>query len=191
MKNENLILFGILAVGIYFYYDKKKKDQLKPYSEDELKIVLNNFISKYISETEVLTGEKVPVTTENFVIELTNDISNAKQQGRDVSRANVNKFLSILKKTTLYQLGSTANGVPTKEEQDFFYNFRSVPQPKYQPKEVEVATVPQTKKNGVELPSNELPVKFAEFTIAPVRRIYSELKEGLLEPKVIKLIPKK
>jgi len=93
MKKQNLILLGILAIGIYFYFDKKKKDQLKPYSEKELKIVLNDFVSKYISETEALTGEKVPVTPENLSRDLTNDILNAEKQGRDVSKANVNKFL--------------------------------------------------------------------------------------------------
>jgi len=176
MKKQNLILLGILAIGIYFYFDKKKKDQLKPYSEKELKIVLNDFVSKYISETEALTGEKVPVTPENLSRDLTNDILNAEKQGRDVSKANVNKFLSLVKKITLYELGSTASGVPTKEERDFFYNFRSVSTPK------------QTLTG---IPSTKPPVKFAEFTIAPITHIYTKLKDGLLEPKVIKLTPKK
>jgi hypothetical protein len=129
MKNKNLIMLGLIAIGIYAYFDKKKKDQLKPYSDAELKIVLTNFISKFVSEIEVFMGKKVPETTEKLLNELTNIVSIAKQKGKDVSRANVDKFLSLLKKTTLYQEGSTAYGVPTKEEQDFVVAFRLNGQP--------------------------------------------------------------
>ena len=129
MKNKNLIMLGLIAIGIYAYFDKKKKDQLKPYSDAELKTVLTNFISKFVSEIESLTGKKVPETTEKSLNDLTNIISNAKQKGKDVSRANVDKFLSLLKKITLYQEGGTAYGIPTKEEQDFVVDFRLVGQP--------------------------------------------------------------
>ncbi len=43
MKKEYLIALGVLAVGAYLYYDKKKKDELKPYSDAELDKVLKDF----------------------------------------------------------------------------------------------------------------------------------------------------
>ena len=45
MKKENLIILGLLAVGIYFYFNKKKKEN-EPYSDSELDKKINELYVK-------------------------------------------------------------------------------------------------------------------------------------------------
>lgn len=45
MKKESLIILGVLAVGLYFYYDKKKKDRLMLYSDVYLNVTAEEPLS--------------------------------------------------------------------------------------------------------------------------------------------------
>lgn len=45
MKKKSLIILGFLAIGLYFYYDKKKKDRLMLYGNANLNITAEEPLS--------------------------------------------------------------------------------------------------------------------------------------------------
>jgi len=130
MKKENLIILGVLLVGIYFYFNKKKKDFNEPYSDAELDKKLNDLFIKtneYIVKKE---GDKSSLKNKEQVIKSTKDIFvNAKIQGKDLSKATVDKVLNLLWITSINQLGDSSQGTVSKEDFDFLMKYVERPQP--------------------------------------------------------------
>lgn len=130
MKKQNLIILGVLAIGLYFYFNKKKK-QNEPYSDaeldkkiDELYVKSNNYIVKKGGHKEGLkTKEQVVTSTKDIFV-------NAKIQGKDLSKSTVDKVLKLLWITTLNQEGDSSEGTVSKEDFDFLMKYVERPQPK-------------------------------------------------------------
>ena len=130
MKKENLIILGLLAVGIYFYFNKKKK-QDKPYSDSELDKKINELYVKSNNYLVKKGGGKEGLKSKEQVITSTKDIFvNAKIQGKDISKSTVDKVLKLLWITTLNQEGNSSEGTVSKEDFDFLMKYVERPQPK-------------------------------------------------------------
>jgi hypothetical protein len=130
MKKENLIILGLLAVGIYFYFNKKKK-QDKPYSDSELDKKINELYVKSNNYLVKKGGSKEGLKSKEQVITSTKDIFvNAKIQGKDISKSTVDKVLKLLWITTLNQEGNSSEGTVSKEDFDFLMKYVERPQPK-------------------------------------------------------------
>jgi hypothetical protein len=96
MKKQYLIILGLLAIGAYLYFDKKKKDQLKPYSDAELDNAIRTFLNK--SKTYLINNGKSDglKDNENLLPRLKYRFEQAKIMGKDVSRKNVSNILNLL-----------------------------------------------------------------------------------------------
>lgn len=130
MKKENLIILGLLAVGIYFYFNKKKK-QDEPYSDSELDKKINELYVKSNNYIVKKGGSKEGLKNKEQVITSTKDIFvNAKIQGKDISKSTVDKVLKLLWITTLNQEGDSSEGTVSKEDFDFLMKYVERPQPK-------------------------------------------------------------
>ena len=130
MKKENLIILGLLAVGIYFYFNKNKK-QNEPYSDVELDKKLNDLYDKTYNSIVKKGNLKYGVKTREQVVSSTKDIFvNAKIQGKDISKSTVDKVLKLLWITTLNQEGDSSEGTVSKEDFDFLMKYVERPQPK-------------------------------------------------------------
>lgn len=123
MKKEYLIGLGVLAVVAYLYYDKKKKDQNKPYSDAELDKVIKDFTQKSIDYINS-KGAKNGVKTYQQVYDSVKQIfDTAKKNGKDLSRKNVDKVLKLLFILSLNQEGDSSQGTYTKEDYDYIVDF--------------------------------------------------------------------
>ena len=130
MKKENLIILGLLAVGIYFYFNKNKK-QNEPYSDVELDKKLNDLYDKTYNSIVKKGNLKYGVKTREQVVSSIKDIFvNAKIQGKDISKSTVDKVLKLLWITTLNQEGDSSEGTVSKEDFDFLMKYVERPQPK-------------------------------------------------------------
>ena len=131
MKNKNLIIIGLLAIGVYPYLDKKKKDQSKPYTDAELDKLIVDLVDKSRAfalskgKTQSLKSTQEAIDQTKFIF------SDAKAKGKDLSKANVDKFFKIYWIVVLNQEGDTSQGIATKEDNDFLMDFMSKPQPVY------------------------------------------------------------
>jgi hypothetical protein len=96
MKKQYLIILGLLAIGAYLYFDKKKKDQLKPYSDAELDNAIRTFLNK--SKTYLINNGKSDglKDNENLLPRLKYRFEQAEIKGKDVSRKNVSNILNLL-----------------------------------------------------------------------------------------------
>lgn len=129
MKKENLIILGVLLVGIYFYFNKKKKDLNEPYSDAELDKKLNELYDKSQNFIVKKGGKKEGIKTREQVVTSTKDIFvNAKIQGKDISKSTVDKVLNLLWITTLNQEGDSSQGTVSKEDFDFLMKYVERPQ---------------------------------------------------------------
>jgi hypothetical protein len=130
MKKENLIILGVLLVGIYFYFNKKKKDLNEPYSDAELNKKLNDLYDKSQNYLVKKGGNKGGIKTKEQVVTSTKDIFvNAKIQGKDISKATVDKVLNLLWITSINQEGDSSQGTVSKEDFDFLMKYVERPQP--------------------------------------------------------------
>ena len=130
MKKENLIILGLLAVGIYFYFNKKKKEN-EPYSDSELDKKINELYVKSNNYLVKKGGSKEGLKSKEQVISSTKDIFvNAKIQGKDISKSTVDKVLKLLWISTLNQEGNSSEGTVSKEDFDFLMKYVERPQPK-------------------------------------------------------------
>ena len=131
MKKENLIVLGVLAIGLYFYFNKKKKDLKEPYSDAELDKKLNDLYDKSYNSIVKKGSLKDGVKTREQVVTSTKDIFvNAKIQGKDISKSTVDKVLNLLWITSLNHEGDSSQGTVSKEDFDFLMKYVERPQPK-------------------------------------------------------------
>ena len=195
MKNKSLIILGLLVIGVYAYFDKKKKDQTKPYTDAELNTLITDFVNK-ARDYAISKGKTQSLKDNQQAIDETKFIfSDAKAKGKDLSKTNVDKFFKVYWIVVLNQMGDTSQGVATKEDNDFLIDFLNNPlagvianqpfqsvvlQPTYS-----TATPPAIPI----IPQSNLPVSSIAKKI--VNSSYTNLPDGVLEPKVIQLIAKK
>ena len=129
MKNKNLIIIGLLAIGVYAYLDKKKKDQSKPYTDAELDKKIVDLVNKGMDfakskgKTQSLKSTQEAIDQTKFIF------SDAKAKGKDLSKANVDKFFKIYWIVVLNQEGDTSQGVATKEDFDLVRDILNSYQP--------------------------------------------------------------
>lgn len=129
MKKINLIIIGFLAVGLYFYFDKKKKEN-QPYSDAELDKKLNDLYEKLNNYIVKKGGKTEGVKSKEQVVSSTKDIFvNAKIQGKDISKSTVDKVLNLLLITTLNQEGNSSLGTVSEKDFDFLMKYLKRPQP--------------------------------------------------------------
>jgi hypothetical protein len=129
MTNKNLIILGLLAIGVYAYLEKNKKDQSKPYSDAELDKLIADFVNKAEAYAKS-NGRTESRKNHQEVIDQTKFIFiNAKAKGKDLSKANVDKFFKLFWISVLNQEGDSSQGISTKEDIDFLMDFMSTPQP--------------------------------------------------------------
>ena len=149
MKNKNLIIIGLLVIGVYAYLDKKKKDQSKPYSDAELDKLIVDLVDK--SRAFALSkGIKSQTTAQATIDQLKSTFAIAKTNGKDLSRANVDKFFKAYWIMILNQEGDKSQGVATKEDWDLVRDILNSSQP-VQPKAL---SVPQSQGFFPQTPAN-------------------------------------
>ena len=125
MKNKNLLIgLGVALVAYYFYnQNQKKKNQSTPYTDSELDKVVYDFVAKERKRALELKPNGNIENVDKAKRSVLDIIQRAKTKGKDVSRANVDKILGILRKIQRNQMGDNSAGIATTEEQNAFYDF--------------------------------------------------------------------
>ena len=129
MNNKNLLVGVGVAVLAYYLYNQnqKKKLQATPYTDVELDKLITDLVNK--SNAFALSkGIKVQ-DPQKGINELKTRFDNAKTNGKDLSRANVDKFFKAYWIMILNQEGDKSQGVSTKEDSDLVTSFFSQSQP--------------------------------------------------------------
>ena len=199
MKNKSLIILGLLVIGVYAYFDKKKKDQTKPYTDAELNTLITDFVNK-TRDYEISKGKTQSLKDNQEAIDgIKFMFSNAKAKGKDLSKTNVDKFFKVYWIVVLNQIGDTSQGIVTKEDNDFLTDFMSEKQPvqpagvivnqPFQLGVLEPAYSTATPPAIPIIPQSSLPV--SSVAKKSSTRLNTNLPDGVLEPKVIQLITKK
>jgi hypothetical protein len=131
MKNKNLLIGLGVAVVVYYFYNKKQKEKLQatPYTDAELDKVATDFIAQEIKRGLEINPNSNPIQIEKGKKEILEIIQRGKLNGKDVSRANVNRILGILIKITRNQMGDNSMGIATPEEQNEFDAFMGIKRP--------------------------------------------------------------
>jgi hypothetical protein len=121
IENKNILIgAGVVIVGYYFY---NKQLQTKPYSESELdKVVTENIndLVKNLKSSMQNTKPDVEKAKKTFL----DMIKSASLNGKDVSRANINKILKLLSKRERNAMGDNSVGILTVEEINILDDFR-------------------------------------------------------------------
>jgi hypothetical protein len=128
MNNKNLLIGVGVAVVVYYLYNQnqKKKLQATPYTDAELDKVANDFIAQERKRALEVNPNSNPVELEKGKKEILELIQRAKTNGKDLSRANVDKMLNIFRKMQRNQMGDNSAGISTPEEETILYDFIGV-----------------------------------------------------------------
>jgi hypothetical protein len=135
MKNKNLLIgLGLALVAYYFYnQNQKKKLQTTPYTDAELDKVVYDFVTEERRKALELNPSGKIEDIDKAKRSVLDLIQRAKTKGGDVSRANVDKILGILRKIQRNQMGDNSAGIATTEEQNSFYDFTKMPTTNVEP----------------------------------------------------------
>jgi hypothetical protein len=128
MNNKNLLIGLGVAVLVYYFYNKNQKEKIQatPYTDAELDKVAFDFVTeerKRALEVNPKGNIEDVDKAKRSVLDL---IQRAKTNGKDLSRANVNRILGILRKTQRNQMGDNSAGISTPEEETILYDFIGV-----------------------------------------------------------------
>lgn len=128
MNNKNLLIALGVGVVVYYFYNKNQKEKLQstPYTDAELDKVASDFINKQLSFAKIVEPNKEPIDFEKGKKEVLDMIKKASLNGKDVSRANIDKILAIYDKSVRNMYGDKSMGIATPEEMNLFYDFRNV-----------------------------------------------------------------
>lgn len=125
MNNKNLLIGLGVAVVVYYFYNKNQKEKLKStttYDDAELNKVVTDYVNNsitYIEKREPNVKHKTFKEVFDGVMQL---INNAKANGKDVSKKNIDKLLSILELQYRNESGDLSMGQTTQEQWDFVVN---------------------------------------------------------------------
>lgn len=137
MKNKNLLIGVGVAVVVYYLYKQNQKKKLStPYTDAELDKVANDFIAEERKRMLELNPNSSPVELEKGKTEILQIIQRAKTNGKDLSRANIDKMLGILKKMQRSQMGDNSAGISTPEEETILYDFMGMTKPSVVPQKL-------------------------------------------------------
>ena len=128
MSNKNLLIGLGVAVVVYYLYNQNQKKKLEtvPYTDAELDKLITDLANKS-SAFALSKGIKVQ-DPQKGINELKTLFDNAKTNGKDLSRANVDKFFKAYWIMILNQEGDKSQGVSTKEDSDLVTSFFNQPQ---------------------------------------------------------------
>jgi len=131
MNNKNLLIILGVAVVVYYLYNQNQQEKLKsiPYTNAELDKVVTDFINKQLSFAKIVEPNKEAIDFEKGKKEVLDMIKKASLNGKDVSRANIDKILAIYDKSVRNMYGDKSMGIATPEEMNLFYDFRVVDVP--------------------------------------------------------------
>jgi hypothetical protein len=129
MNNKNLLIGLGVAVFVYYFYNKNQKEKLQstPYTDAELDKLITDLVNKS-SAFASNKGIKVQ-DPQKGINDLKTLFENAKTNGKDLSRANVDKFFKAYWIMILNQEGDKSQGISTKEDSDLVTSFFKQPQP--------------------------------------------------------------
>jgi hypothetical protein len=135
MNNKNLLIgVGVAVLGYYLYsQNQKKKIQATPYTDAELDKVAIDFVTEERKRAlEVNPNGNIEDIdkAKRSVLDL---IQRAKTNGKDLSRANVDKMLNIFRKMQRNQMGDNSAGSSTPEEETMLYDFIGMTKPPVEP----------------------------------------------------------
>ena len=136
MKNKNLLIgLGVALVAYYFYNQnqKKKLQATTTYDDAELNKLVTDYVNKsvaYIEKREPNTTHKTFQQMFDGVMQM---INNAKTNGKDVSKNNIDKLLSILELQYRNESGDLSLGQTTQEQWNFVVDFTKTPSTNVEP----------------------------------------------------------
>jgi hypothetical protein len=131
MNNKNLLIGLGVAVLVYYFYNKNQKEKIQatPYTDAELDKVAFDFVTeerKRALEVNPKGNIEDVDKAKRSVLDL---IQRAKTNGKDLSRANVDKMLNIFRKMQRSQMGDNSAGTATPEEESMLYDFMGIKRP--------------------------------------------------------------
>ena len=135
MNNKNLLIGLGVALLAYYFYDKKQKEKLQStsYTDAELNKVVTDYVNKsitYIEKREPNTKHKTFKEIYDGVMQM---INNAKSNGKDVSKKNIDKLLYILELQSRNASNDLSLGQTTQEQWNFVIDFTKMPTTNVEP----------------------------------------------------------
>lgn len=135
MNNKNLLIGLGVALLAYYFYDKKQKEKLQStsYTDAELNKVVTDYVNKsitYIEKREPNTKHKTFKEIYDGVMRM---INNAKINGKDVSKKNIDKLLYILELQSRNASNDLSLGQTTTEQWNFVIDFTKMPTTNVEP----------------------------------------------------------
>lgn len=129
MNNKNLLIGLGVALLAYYFYDKKQKEKLQStsYTDAELNKVVTDYVNNsiaYIEKREPNTKHKTFKEVFDGIMQM---INNAKINGKDVSKKNIDKLLSILELQYRNESNDLSLGQTTQEQWNFVVDFTKMP----------------------------------------------------------------
>jgi hypothetical protein len=132
MNNKNLLIGVGVAVVVYYLYNQNQKKKLQAtttYDDAELNKLVTDFVNKAVTYTEKREPNAKHKTFKEIFDGTMQIINNAKTNGKDVSKNNIDKLLSILELQYRNESGDLSLGQTTKEQFDFIVNLTQEPTP--------------------------------------------------------------
>lgn len=140
MTNKNLLIgVGVAVAVFYVYKNQKKKLQAVAYTDAELNKVVTDYVNKSITYIEKREPNIKHKTFKEIFDSIMQMINNAKINGKDVSKKNIDKLLSILELQYRNESNDLSLGQTTQEQWNFVVDFTKMPTtvaPIQQPKTV-------------------------------------------------------
>ena len=135
MNNKNLLIGLGVALLAYYFYDKKQKEKLQStsYTDAELNKVVTDYANKSITYIEKREPNVKHKTFKEIFDGVMQMINNAKINGKDVSKKNIDKLLSILELQYRNESNDLSLGQTTQEQWNFVIDFTKMPTTNVEP----------------------------------------------------------
>jgi hypothetical protein len=135
MSNKNLLIGLGVALLAYYFYDKKQKEKLQStsYTDAELNKVVTDYVNKSITYIEKREPNVKHKTFKEIFDGIMQMINNAKSNGKDVSKKNIDKLLSILELQYRNESNDLSLGQTTQEQWNFIVDFTKTPTTNVEP----------------------------------------------------------
>ena len=135
MSNKNLLIGLGVAVVVYYLYNQNQKKKLETgsYSDAELNKVVTDYVNKSIAYIEKREPSVKHKTFKEIFDGIMQMINNAKINGKDVSKKNIDKLLSILELQYRNESNDLSLGQTTQEQWNFIVDFTKTPTTNVEP----------------------------------------------------------